>query len=76
VENGVRPVGPVVPLGTGGTQGGRIGASLLSARWWLTASASQGPLDCSLWGCVHASGLHSTIAGVVVGFTVPAVARA
>lgn len=34
------------------------------------------PLACSVWGCVHASGLHSTIAGVVLAFTVPAVIRA
>ena len=33
------------------------------------------PLAVAAWGCMHASGIHATIAGVVLGFTVPALAR-
>jgi len=33
------------------------------------------PLAIAAWGFMHASGVHSTIAGVVLGFTVPALAR-
>jgi NhaA family Na+:H+ antiporter len=29
------------------------------------------PLALLAWGCVHASGVHATVAGVVLGFTVP-----
>lgn len=40
----------------------------VAATWVLL------PVALAVWGCVHASGVHSTIAGVVLGFTVPAVA--
>ena len=33
------------------------------------------PLAIAAWGFMHASGVHATIAGVVLGFTVPALAR-
>ena len=33
------------------------------------------PLGVLAWGCMHASGIHSTIAGVALGFTVPALAK-
>ena len=33
------------------------------------------PLAIAAWGFMHASGIHATIAGVVLGFTVPALAR-
>jgi len=36
-------------------------------RWWLLA-----PLALGAWGFMHASGVHATIAGVLLGFTVPA----
>ncbi|MBN9158379.1 Na+/H+ antiporter NhaA [Microbacterium sp.] len=36
-------------------------------RWWLLL-----PLALVAWGFMHASGVHATIAGVVLGFTVPA----
>ena len=41
------------------------------SHWWILL-----PLAVIAWGFVHASGVHSTVAGVVLGFTVPAVARA
>jgi len=36
-------------------------------RWWLLV-----PLGLAAWGFMHASGVHATIAGVLLGFTVPA----
>ncbi|HEY8717498.1 Na+/H+ antiporter NhaA [Pengzhenrongella sp.] len=33
------------------------------------------PLAILAWGFMHASGIHATIAGVMLGFTVPALAR-
>ncbi len=36
-------------------------------RWWLLV-----PLALVAWGFMHASGVHATIAGVLLGFTVPA----
>ena len=35
-------------------------------RWWLMT-----PLAVAAWGLMHASGVHATIAGVLLGFTVP-----
>lgn len=34
--------------------------------WWVLV-----PLAVATWGCVHASGVHATIAGVLLGFMVP-----
>ncbi|TRY19603.1 Na+/H+ antiporter NhaA [Tessaracoccus rhinocerotis] len=39
--------------------------------WWLLV-----PLAFVTWALVHASGVHATVAGVVLGFTVPVVATA
>lgn len=36
------------------------------ARWWLLM-----PLAALTWGLVHASGIHATVAGVLLAFTVP-----
>ena len=38
-------------------------------RWWLLI-----PVGLAAWAFMHASGVHATIAGVVLGFTVPAFA--
>lgn len=37
--------------------------------WWLLV-----PLGVLTWALVHASGIHATVAGVLLGFTVPVVA--
>jgi NhaA family Na+:H+ antiporter len=37
-------------------------------HWWLLL-----PLAFVVWALVHASGIHATVAGVLLGFTVPAV---
>ena len=39
-------------------------------RWWLLT-----PLALLAWGLVHASGVHATVAGVLLGFAVPALPR-
>jgi NhaA family Na+:H+ antiporter len=39
-------------------------------HWWLLV-----PLALSAWALVHASGVHATVAGVVLGFTVPVLGR-
>ncbi|MET0450995.1 MAG: Na+/H+ antiporter NhaA [Mycobacterium sp.] len=39
-------------------------------RWWVLL-----PLAAATWALVHASGIHATIAGVVLGFTVPVLGR-
>lgn len=36
--------------------------------WWLLL-----PLAAVTWGLVHASGVHATVAGVLLGFTVPVI---
>ncbi len=38
--------------------------------WWLLV-----PLAVTAWALVHASGIHATVAGVLLGFTVPALTR-
>ncbi|KXT56476.1 Na+/H+ antiporter NhaA [Gordonia sp. LUNF6] len=40
---------------------------LRRTHWWILA-----PLGLAAWGFVHASGVHSTVAGVLLGFAVPA----
>jgi NhaA family Na+:H+ antiporter len=39
-------------------------------RWWVLV-----PLAAATWALVHASGIHATVAGVVLGFTVPVLGR-
>ncbi|TMR15667.1 Na+/H+ antiporter NhaA [Nonomuraea turkmeniaca] len=38
--------------------------------WWLLL-----PLAVTVWGLVHASGVHATVAGVLLGFAVPVMRR-
>lgn len=40
------------------------------ANWWLLV-----PLAALTWAFVHESGVHATVAGVLLGFTVPVAAR-
>jgi len=51
----------VVPLGCFA-----IAAQRRITAWWLLL-----PLAAVTWGFVHASGVHATIAGVLLGFAVP-----
>jgi NhaA family Na+:H+ antiporter len=47
--------------------------ALVQARrrtWWLLI-----PLALVTWGLVHASGVHATVAGVLLAFTVPVIRR-
>ncbi|MDQ3887611.1 MAG: Na+/H+ antiporter NhaA [Actinomycetota bacterium] len=39
--------------------------------WWLLL-----PLAAATWGLVHESGVHATVAGVLLGFVVPVIRRA
>jgi Na+:H+ antiporter, NhaA family len=39
-------------------------------RWWILL-----PLAAATWVLVHASGVHATVAGVLLGFTVPVLKR-
>jgi NhaA family Na+:H+ antiporter len=39
--------------------------------WWLLL-----PLAAATWALVHASGIHATVAGVLLGFTVPVIRSA
>ena len=39
-------------------------------HWWLLL-----PLAAAAWALVHASGVHATVAGVALGFTVPVLGR-
>ena len=42
---------------------------LARIHWWLLL-----PIALAAWGFVHSSGVHATVAGVLLGFTVPAIA--
>ncbi|MFT3715936.1 MAG: Na+/H+ antiporter NhaA [Gordonia sp. (in: high G+C Gram-positive bacteria)] len=46
-------------------------ARMRRPQWWLMA-----PFALAAWVFVHASGVHATVSGVLLGFTVPALARA
>ena len=49
------------------------GFAALAARgvraWWILL-----PLAVAVWVCIHASGVHATVAGVLLGFVVPVTA--
>ncbi|MDO9377963.1 MAG: Na+/H+ antiporter NhaA [Nocardioidaceae bacterium] len=58
-------LGALVPIG--------LFALLVQRRvrsWWLLV-----PLAVVAWGLVHESGVHATVAGVLLGFTVPVLRR-
>lgn len=38
--------------------------------WWILL-----PLAVTIWAMVHASGIHATVAGVLMGFAIPVMAR-
>ncbi|MCV7228913.1 Na+/H+ antiporter NhaA [Mycolicibacterium komossense] len=39
-------------------------------QWWILL-----PLAIATWALVHASGIHATVAGVLLGFTIPVLGR-
>lgn len=51
----------VIPIGLFG-----LAVQRGTRHWWLLV-----PLAAVAWALVHASGVHATVAGVVLGFTVP-----
>lgn len=57
-------------LALAGVAGFALVARLRQAAWWLLL-----PLAALAWHFMHSSGVHATIAGVLLGFSVPAVAR-
>ena len=66
---------PPVPWAAGAGAGpDRIVRGWRSQRgvhhWWLLV-----PLAVAAWALVHASGVHATVAGVLLGFTVPVLGR-
>ncbi len=56
-------LGALVPLGLF-----TLAAQRRIRSWWLLL-----PLAFATWGLVHASGVHATVAGVLLGFAVPVV---
>ncbi|MFV9455366.1 Na+/H+ antiporter NhaA [Rhodococcus sp. NM-2] len=56
-------VAAVVPLAAFG-----FAVQRRNRSWWLLI-----PLAVLTWGLVHASGVHATVAGVLLGFTVPVI---
>ena len=58
-------------LAAGAAPARRSSAFLVQRRirsWWLLV-----PLAALTWGLVHASGVHATVAGVLLAFTVPVI---
>lgn len=59
-----------------------LGAAVAGAAAFAVVVRRRGtawllvPLAVATWAAMHASGVHATIAGVVLGFTVPVAARA
>jgi NhaA family Na+:H+ antiporter len=55
--------GTLVPLGLFG-----LAVQRRIRSWWLLI-----PLAAATWALMHASGIHATVAGVLLGFTVPVI---
>jgi Na+:H+ antiporter, NhaA family len=55
----------VIPIGVFG-----LAAQRGVHHWWVLV-----PLAGAAWALVHASGVHATVAGVLLGFTVPVLGR-
>jgi len=53
-----------------------VGVFALLARRGIASFWVLGPVGLAAWAFMHASGVHSTIAGVLLGLSVPALARA
>jgi NhaA family Na+:H+ antiporter len=62
----------LAPLALALIPGGLFALAVQSGygRWWLLV-----PLAVATWALVHASGVHATVAGVVLGFTVPVLGK-
>ncbi|AFM16957.1 sodium/proton antiporter, NhaA family [Mycolicibacterium chubuense NBB4] len=60
------------PLALALIPGGLFGLAVQRGvrRWWILL-----PLAAVTWGLVHASGVHATVAGVLLGFAVPVLGR-
>jgi Na+:H+ antiporter, NhaA family len=60
------------PLALAVLPGGLFALAVQRGRrhWWLLI-----PLAVATWALVHASGVHATVAGVLLGFAVPVVGR-
>ena len=56
-------LGALVPLGLFG-----LAVQRRIRSWWILL-----PLAAATWALVHASGVHATVAGVLLGFTVPVI---
>jgi NhaA family Na+:H+ antiporter len=56
-------IGALVPLALFG-----LAVQRRIRSWWILI-----PLAALTWGLVHASGIHATVAGVLLGFTVPVI---
>lgn len=67
--NGVALLGAAVPLALFCFLAHRCAGWF--ARTWWAAWATLLPLGVVVWALVHASGIHATIAGVLLGFAVP-----
>jgi len=55
---------------------GAVVVFALVVRWRRPPAILLGALALAAWYCLHASGVHATISGVALAFTVPAVALA
>jgi NhaA family Na+:H+ antiporter len=76
-------IGLIAALFTDGVRLGWLAAAVALAAlyWWLQRRGWNSPwllapLAVATWVCVHATGVHATVAGVALGLLTPVVARA